>query len=381
MKGPGSLHDFVEIHDVNNLSSHDKPCFLVWHRKFLKDAEDALRKINPNFVFLYWDWSRDHQEPHLAKVWDARYLGTNGKGVSKIVTDGVMGNITCLWPKNRPHPLKRDFLNGGTLPSFMAPILIQGSLDRSKNFKDIWEALEYEVHGLPHTSIGGGNEDGEDEDRGDAANMYSPNDPFFWMHHAFIDMLWYSWQNKNSKEKDYSDPISELMQPWNVRVADYLDSGVYPVCTTYDRNFLNRNILTIPDPRAILDFFAKSNNPLSLPFKIIPNPISILFNTMKSIYNYTNIKFKNYSLIGQLIKAGEIPNFRVKNAKNIPHPDIIIESPPLSNHFIKMNHLNVTKVREREAENKIMAQAINSQLAIDNPEVLTWFEKIWDEEK
>jgi hypothetical protein len=41
--------------------------------------------------------------------------------------------------------------------------------------------------------------------------------------------------------------------------------------------------------------------------------------------------------------------------------------------------MNVTEVREYEAESKNMAEAINSQLAMNNPDVLRWFEKVWDE--
>ncbi|KXN69349.1 hypothetical protein CONCODRAFT_8264 [Conidiobolus coronatus NRRL 28638] len=102
----------------------------------------------------------------------------------------------------------------------------------------------------------------------------------------------------------------------------------------------------------------------------------------KSKYSYTSIKIKNYSEIGEIIKSGEIPRFKIKkDAQDIPHPNLILESPPLSDKFIKMNHMNETEIREREAENAIMAEAINSQLAMDNPEVLGWFEKMWEEEE
>jgi hypothetical protein len=382
MTGPGSLHKFVEVHDLNERTSHSVPCFLVWHRKFLKDAEDALRRINPNFVFLYWDWSKNHQEPHLAKVWDARYLGTNGKGVDRIVRDGVMNNITCLWPKTRPHLLKREFSNGEKLPPFRSSSEIQAGLGKSRNFYDAWKAIEIGFHPTPHDSIGGINSNFDRfKTYGDAATMYSPNDPFFWMHHAFIDMLWYSWQKKNGKEKDYYGYKTEYMRPWNVRATDYLDSEADPICATYDRNFLNQDMLPNPNPQKTLSSFAKSNDPVFRSINLIPKLTNILQNMIESVYNYTSTQTKNYIIIGQLIKAGHIPHFRVKSdAKDIPHPDIILETPPISDHFIEMNHMNVTEVREHEAESKIAAQAINSQLALNNPKVLRWFEKIWDED-
>jgi tyrosinase len=377
MTGPGSLHEFVEIHDLNEGTSHGVPCFLVWHRKFLKDAEDALRRINPNFVFLYWNWSRDHQRPHSAKVWDARYLGTNGRGPEKIVRDGVMFNITCEWPRSNPHLLRRDFEDGNTLPPFKSPFSIQISMDKCRNFRDIWEALEDEIHGVPHDAIGG--------IKGDASTMYSPNDPFFWMHHMFIDMLWYSWQKKNGKENDYSRTTTESMRPWGVPVADYLDSETYPVCATYDRRFHDQEQPPNVNPQTTRNFFTKTkNNPRfrASKKKETKSNTSISLSIKKSKYSYTSIKIKSYSEVGEFIKSGEIPNFRVKkNAENIPHPDIILESPSLSEKFVKMNHMNETEIREREEENAIMAQAINSQLAMDNPEVLEWFQKMWEEEE
>jgi hypothetical protein len=279
--------------------------------------------------------------------------------------------------------LKRDFENGNTLPYFKSPGEIQQGLGESKNFYQVWNKIEIEFHATPHDSIGGiGQFYDSSKIYGDAATMYSPNDPFFWMHHMFLDMLWYSWQKKNGMEKDYSGSMNELMKPWNARVTDHLDSEAYPICATYDRNFLDQDHLPNVNPRKTFNFFSMLNSPISSSLTMINKLTNIWFSMMESMYTYTSAKVSDYKLIGELINEGKMPNFSVKSdAKDIPHPDIILESPPISSHFIKMNHMNETEVRKREAESKITAQAINSQLAMNNPKVLRWFEKIWDEEK
>ncbi|KHJ93049.1 hypothetical protein OESDEN_07050 [Oesophagostomum dentatum] len=46
-----------------------------------------------------------------------------------------------------------------------------------------WTAVEY-AHGNPHIFIGG--------------DMFSPltstNDPIFWNHHSFVDLIWENWR-------------------------------------------------------------------------------------------------------------------------------------------------------------------------------------------
>jgi tyrosinase len=81
----------------------------------------------------------------------------------------------------------------------------------------------------------------------------SPADPIFWMHHANLDRVWWSWQKRDLKKrlKDVSGPVviqdfgnaqagnvtlefglSLGYNGWDARVAEMMDIG--PLCYKYD---------------------------------------------------------------------------------------------------------------------------------------------------
>ena len=66
---------------------------------------------------------------------------------------------------------------------------------------------------------------------GQRAPGVAPNDPVFWLHHAYIDKLWADWQRRHpgsgyvpaAGTPNVID-INDTMKPWNdVRPADLLD--------------------------------------------------------------------------------------------------------------------------------------------------------------
>jgi tyrosinase len=82
----------------------------------------------------------------------------------------------------------------------------------------------------------------------------SPSDPIFWMHHANLDRVWWSWQQKVSAKRlrdvsgplnlqDYGNarggnvtldfPLSLGYNGWDATVVDMMD--IAPLCYTYDR--------------------------------------------------------------------------------------------------------------------------------------------------
>ena len=78
--------------------------------------------------------------------------------------------------------------------------------------------IEGAPHGLAHFMIGGKN--------GDFSGMMSPNDPFFWLHHAYLDKVWNDWQNYSKERyKQYNGihrghQVSSFdrMSPWKIPV-------------------------------------------------------------------------------------------------------------------------------------------------------------------
>jgi len=65
------------------------------------------------------------------------------------------------------------------------------------------------------------------------STMYSPNDPLFYAHHAYIDKIWADWQVGDSRRlSDYggrnaggsTGQLADRMAPWNFRVQDVMDT-------------------------------------------------------------------------------------------------------------------------------------------------------------
>jgi tyrosinase len=98
--------------------------------------------------------------------------------------------------------------------------------DGFRNHLEGWRGVN--LHNRVHVWVGG--------QMGTGA---SPNDPVFWMHHAFVDRLWSQWQAMHpgssylptAGTRDVVD-LHDTMRPWNnVTPADLLDHTRY---YTYD---------------------------------------------------------------------------------------------------------------------------------------------------
>jgi tyrosinase len=65
-------------------------------------------------------------------------------------------------------------------------------------FYEAWRCIEGQPHGAGHGSVGG-----------IMVNVQlSPGDPLFWLHHAWIDRLWWTWQKRNLDAR-----VSEISGP------------------------------------------------------------------------------------------------------------------------------------------------------------------------
>ncbi|KXN69350.1 Di-copper centre-containing protein [Conidiobolus coronatus NRRL 28638] len=370
MTGTGSLHEFSKLHDVNSKYTHDVSCFLPWHSKFLWLAENALKNINPNFIMLYWNWSEDFQNPHLSTVWQSTYLGGNGASWDKVVRNGVYANIKLLHPKS--HYLKRDFNRGSKIASWDDPSIIQMLIEGSSDFDQFSDAIMLGPHTKVHDYVGGND--------GDVQEMYSPNDPLFWLHHAFMDMLWRSWQIlKGDKGLGYStrngkNP-SERMPPWNSQVNEILDANKPPICAKYDIVYGSK--LPSVDPLAAQDAFS---TPSMRAKKVLSTKTEISFNFTKKSTKYTHVtvKAKNIQKVADDIESGILPSFYVSYDDDNAPSGLLKVPPPVSKNFIEKNHLNETKLREFEEMNSFRVQAINAQKATEDPAISEYFENKWN---
>ncbi|GMS92989.1 hypothetical protein PENTCL1PPCAC_15164, partial [Pristionchus entomophagus] len=186
LKQSGEYTNLARIHaeQVRGGAAHSGPAFLPWHREYIKRVEFALRQIDPSVALPYWDSTLDGALPRPADsiIFSDDFVGGTGDVVS-----GPFANWRTLEGRNN---IRRNvgaqgstfteaniqFVMGQTnaqnILAFTAP---QGGCQ----WRTDYNALEY-THGNVHIFVGG--------DMFDTAT--AANDPIFFFHHAFVDLIW-----------------------------------------------------------------------------------------------------------------------------------------------------------------------------------------------
>jgi tyrosinase len=210
---PGKMKrydDFVQVHknamigpDMFTPMPHGGPLFFPWHRVLLRQFELALQSAvgDTNLAIPYWDWELSGKNNPFTND----FMGGDGDSAQghrvvsgpfayarkkfKIrVWDGTSGNAGLL----------REFGNDPTAylptPTQVASALTKTPYSPGPNS---WErTCEDGLHNPVHRWIAG--------DMGDAT---SPNDPVFFLHHCYIDLLWEKWKNQHPTIDPYL-PVS-----------------------------------------------------------------------------------------------------------------------------------------------------------------------------
>lgn len=159
---------------------HGNDYFLPWHRWYVLRIESAVRDLGGKFACFsmpYWDWTLDAGREAQSPIWDI--FGPMGKkNDSFCMREGPFAE----WKNSKGGCLKRV---GSDSYRFFSPAevldLIMGKKALVGGFRPAFEAG---AHSRPHLFIGG------------AMNSFaSPDDPIFWLHHAFVDKVWTMWQD------------------------------------------------------------------------------------------------------------------------------------------------------------------------------------------
>ncbi len=142
---------------------HSAPYFLAWHRGYLYYFERQLRSVSGDtkLVLPYWDY---YTNPALPAEF------TNPNGGNPLYIQRVNTNV-------------RQAL---TMAPFSSTLI---------NFpRGTSKAFEPSFEGAPHNPV-------HDIIGSWMADLQSPTDPIFWLHHANVDRLWVAWVNAGGGRK------------------------------------------------------------------------------------------------------------------------------------------------------------------------------------
>ncbi|HEX8275892.1 MAG TPA: tyrosinase family protein [Longimicrobiaceae bacterium] len=209
-QGLGRFVDFRDMHTAqSHRQAHGLPAFLPWHRAYLLDLERELQAIDPGVALHYWRF--DQPAP---KVFAADFMGvsdnigtvrfSNTNPLQFWTTDGVQGvNRRPLFATSAAPPGLRDEA---------------GTLAIGSRYAVFRPEMEFDPHGLAHTSFGGAI----------SSVPTAARDPLFFLLHSNVDRLWAKWQRgvgrfdpavKASFDDNAASPaghrLNDTMWPWN----------------------------------------------------------------------------------------------------------------------------------------------------------------------
>ncbi|CAG7849836.1 SubName: Full=Uncharacterized protein {ECO:0000313/EMBL:CCA75426.1} [Serendipita indica DSM 11827] len=267
---------FVYIHENNWFGFHATASFPVWHRWFVWLREVTLREqCGYSGPTPYWNYTMDYKDLFASPFFTEPEtgFGTHGTVPYEAMTgatgykvdNGAFANLFVNLPE--PHYLTRNFTlwkdsdpnqqYGKAFGNWVSPQQVQTTLaaqtfwDFEKVLDGIGAPMSLGVHNTVHF-----NNNGDWYGPGWLANTKyfpfastAPNDPAFFPHHAYVDAVFWKWQQAPGHQYDYggstniSDPtqndakITDLL-PFSgfgpdIPVALTLRTEAFPLCYTY----------------------------------------------------------------------------------------------------------------------------------------------------
>lgn len=258
VKRRGEYDEFVRLHirhfrgdgERGLRAAHMTPSFLPWHRMFLLELENALRSVDESVTVPYWDWTKNRSTTSVP--WTDDLLGGNGRRGDRRVMTGPFAHAAGWWP------IRVGITDGQYLTRDLgrsrSPIALPTKADLDRALRDpVYDVAPWDstvTKGFRNKMEGWGSRNNPwlNHNRvhrwvgGHMLGGASPNDPVFWLVHAFMDLQWTRWQrrHRNSRylparppgrdSEQYRRIVArhERLPPWDVTPDDLEDvSGIY----------------------------------------------------------------------------------------------------------------------------------------------------------
>ncbi|MFD5570854.1 tyrosinase family protein [Streptomyces cadmiisoli] len=260
VKRSGEYEEFVRMHiayfradgEHRLRAAHMAPSFLPWHRRFLLELEEALRRVDASVTLPYWDWTRERTT--TSSPWTADLLGGTGRRSDRQVTTGPFAHREGDWT------LKEGVTDGAFLTRDLGrpgnPIDLPAGRDLEWALKEpVYDVAPWDstvTRGFRNRMEGWGTGRGSaswlNHNRvhrwvgGTMLGGASVNDPVFWLHHAFVDLQWDRWQRRHRgarylpatppgpEDAQHNRVVArhQKLPPWDVTPDELEDvSGIY----------------------------------------------------------------------------------------------------------------------------------------------------------
>ncbi|KAL7749546.1 hypothetical protein RI367_005101 [Sorochytrium milnesiophthora] len=216
LKANGILDRLTRFHR-KGMPFHGTIHFLSMHRALLKDFEDELIKVNPRIKGLpYWDEAVDALYPASSPIFSPLLMG----GVDVGVQHHLKQPFADLRDDSNRFVTRQVRSTPAGFTWTPQNQVIARALSRFSTFGDMSRVIEISPHNQFHNYLGGhmGNP------------MFSPSDPVFWVHHAYIDLLWATWQSLRPQNREnldnWSGPRLQPDQPVALHEGRYTQRDV-----------------------------------------------------------------------------------------------------------------------------------------------------------
>ncbi|XP_068696031.1 tyrosinase-like [Montipora foliosa] len=203
----------LHINAPDQLLHHTPFIFLPWHRWFLVEFENLLRRIDCRVTVPYWNWSRVAnywwRSAGYTDIWNSgeHGLGGDGNHYDHCVEDGPFS-------KDKWHLL--DVSGGGCLQRNFSRIFFTGNAQHVKrtlalplnDFLLFENIVRANYHRDVHDFIGGTM----------WSSSTSSNAPEVVFHHSFLDKIWLEWQKKG---EDYKNVFYRTLPNYTMPGSNY----------------------------------------------------------------------------------------------------------------------------------------------------------------